>query len=128
MLRTHTFLVKLVEQMTYRQLCLLALFNQNVRDQFHLQDGEALKRAVDSLDPAIGLYQEIFQLHQNRMLQQRNPASNTDIILNLQTTNPAHQELTGIGGWLYELMDLHVAISASELRLLADELNAAFRP
>ncbi len=50
----------------------------------------------------------------------------TDIILTLAVVNPARQELIGIGGFLYELMELGTTIPESELQLLATSLNQAF--
>lgn len=122
-----TFLVKAAEALTYRQFCLLALYNLNVRDRYGLRDGMPLKRQVDALDNVVGLYQEIRGLHDVVMLQQRSSEhSGTDIILTLDTLNPARQELVAVGAWFYELMDLGRTVPEEELRRLASELNAAF--
>ncbi len=121
------YLVKAAESLTYRQFCLLALYNLNVRDRYGLRDGMPLKREVNALDNAIGLYQEIRGLHDVTMLQQRSTEhSGTDIILTLDGLNPARQELVGVGGWFYELMDLSRTVPEEDLRRLASELNAAF--
>jgi hypothetical protein len=118
-------LIKETESLTYRQLCCLALFNLNVRDGYQLPDHEVLSGVTDPLDPRIGLLQEIVDLHRRTMLQQRaTDHPGTDIILNVSTLTPARQELTGIGGWLSNLMDLSATIPAKQLQALADTLRA----
>lgn len=120
-------LVKLAERLTYRQLSLLALYNLNVRDRFDLRDGVPLRQGAPSLTPAIGLLEEIRQLHALSMLQQRSAEhAGTDIILTITMINPARQELVGLGGWLHELMNLGASIPEEELRGLADGLNRSF--
>jgi hypothetical protein len=118
-------LVKQAEEITYRQLCCLALFNLNTRDRYALPDTtQILSGLTGALDPRVGLLQEIVDLHRRTMLQQRaadHPG--TDIILNTATLNPARQELVGVGGWLSVLMDLPTAIAASELESLATTLR-----
>jgi hypothetical protein len=121
-------LVRLAETLTYRQLCLLALYNLDTRDRFDILDGVPLRQGAPPLDPALGLLEEIRQLHGLSMLQQRSlEHAGTDIILGLTTINPGRQELVGLGGWLYELMALRENIPEETMRGLADQLNRTFR-
>lgn len=121
-------LVKLAERLTYRQFCLLALYNLEVRDEYGIRDGVPLEQGAPPLDLSLGLMEESRQLHVLSMLQQRSSGhTGTDIILTLTTINPARQELVGLGGWLYDLMDLGGTIPAETLRDLAAQLNRCFR-
>jgi hypothetical protein len=118
-------LARQVEELTYRQICCLALFNLEVRDRYSLPDTpKVLSRLTDALDQRIGLLQEIVDLHRRTMLQQHaTDHAGTDIILNTATLSPARQELVGIGGWLSVLMDLPNTIDVQQLESIAATLR-----
>jgi len=120
------YLVKQVEELTYRQICCLALFNLEIRDRYALPDtSEIMSGLSGPLDPRIGLLQEIVDLHRRTMLQQRSKEHpGTDIILNVATLNPSRQELVGIGGWLSVLMDLPSSINSAELEHITMTLQS----
>jgi hypothetical protein len=113
-------LIREAEALTYRQLCCLALFNLNLRYTFGLPNGPPLAGTIDPLDPRIGLLQEMLDLIRRTMLQQRaSDHPGTDLVSYVPALNPARLEVTGMGGWLSELMDLPHSIPEPELVAIA---------
>jgi hypothetical protein len=116
-------LIREVESLTYRQLCCLALFNFGIRDSHNLPE-KPLEGVTDPLDPRIGLLQEILDLSRRTMIQQRaEDHPGTDLLTYVPGISPPRLEVTGLGGWLTELMDLPTSIPPSELEGLAATLR-----
>ncbi len=112
-------LIRESEVLTYRQICCLALFNLNVRDSYSLPDSPVMDSS-DPLDPRIGLLQELLDLCRRTMLQQRaSDHPGTDLVTYAPGLRPARLELVGLGGWLWELMDLSHTIAPAQLADIA---------
>ena len=116
-------LIREAESLTYRQLCCLALFNLSIRDRYALPE-KPLAGVTDPLDPRIGLLQEILDLSRRTMVQQRAADHDgTDLLTYVPGISPSRLEVTGLGGWLSELMDLPTTIASAELEDLAATLR-----
>jgi hypothetical protein len=117
-------LIRQAEALTYRQLCCLGLFGTpGACDTYSLPD-QVLSGQTDALDPRIGLLQEILDLYRRTMIQQRaEDHPGTDILTYAPSIRPARLEVTGLGAWLIELMDLRREIPPAEL----EEISALLR-
>jgi len=109
-------LVRLAERLSYSQLNLIALFNLNMRERYPLAEGRAF--SGDGSGNRLALLQEIFELHQLTIIQQRATGrSGHDIILNIFTIDLARTQVsTGFGGWLTDLMELPDSIPLEDLK------------
>ncbi len=110
-------LIRLVEDLSYRQLCLLAIFAK--KNVFLSQIDQVSK--VDEPE-LLGLLQEIYDLHSKRLIRQGGQSiSDMKKIVPRNTTT----QLTGVT--LYILMDLG-DIDPDDLELLAKPLRTYMQP
>jgi len=118
-------LIRQTESITYRQLCLLSLFNLNYRDRYKLPDKIDTKTFNGPYEIRVGLLQEIVDLHSRTMLQQRaidHPG--TDLIVAAVNIAPARQELVALGGWLYRLIWQDADLPLEEMAKIASTLQS----
>lgn len=109
-------LVRVAGELSYRQICLLALFNLNSRTAYPLHASSL--DIGDGRENQIGVLQEILDLHRRTMLQQTaTDHPGHDIMLNIFHIDPSRtQTVTGPGGWLSDLMELPGSIPDEELQ------------
>jgi hypothetical protein len=106
-------LIKLAQNLSYRQLCLLSLFRRGT--QFTLRASDYSGNSKWTLD-LISVLQETFDLYSQGMLN----ASGTALLTN-PDVNPAKMQVQGVGDVLYRLMALS-SIPEQELIRLASIL------
>jgi len=91
-------LLKAAQQLTYRQLCILALFAK--KEQYGLRGIDYTSQGTINQDLTI-LLQETYELNTLGML---NCAG--EEMLGLSDVNPAKMNIHGVGAFLYNLMEL----------------------
>lgn len=106
-------LIRMARELSYRQLCLLALFVQ--KDKFNLKKGD-YQTENTMLPEKIGLLQEIFELEQKSLLNSGKP------LFGLTNITPAMTDLQGTGKALFSLMELS-KIRSDKLEHLAELLR-----
>lgn len=109
------FLLRLAQRMSYRQLCLMALFVQ--RDKFTLRDKDYRSEEGFNDNILFALLQDIYELYSLNMLAIDGHAmvSAFDII-------PAKMVIFGPAKPLYSLMDLE-EIEQSDINAIAEQLT-----
>ncbi len=112
-------LIRITERLSYRQLCMMALFNLGVRENYNLAAG-----AVDvgmGNSPSVGALLELKELHDLMIVQQTSDEGpHTDIILTTSAIHPATTQMVmGIGGWLTTLMDMPGSIPPDDIEAVA---------
>lgn len=115
-------LTRLAEHLSYRQLCLLGLFNLNNRGMYELRnDPTGDPWNLQDNDPKVSILQEILDLHRQTLIQQKSlEHSGHDIMPNIFLIAPARtQVVAGLGGLLTNLMDLATAIPLHERNEIA---------
>lgn len=114
------YLIRLGEQLSYRQLCLLSLFAQNTlvfdeQNHFNLQAGSYRDRASEASPIAtdmIVLLQEIYDLYQRGILENGGSA-----MIDKSDANPSMLSPEGVAVNLYNLMELWT-VDAADLNAL----------
>ncbi len=105
-------LIKAGEEVSYRQMCLLALFILRDRGYFALRRGD-YRGGVEISFTLVVLLEEIYQLFQRGVL-----GLPGDTLLGVTDVNPAGMKVYGTGTDLYNLMELW-EIDAQDLSQLA---------
>jgi hypothetical protein len=100
--RAHAnHLIAVAENLSYRQLCALALFAN--KDRWGIRLRQELSDVNRSWSMAeTSLYQEIFGLYSSHLIG----PSNSGAILGLSEITPGRMEVWGVGIILYNLMEL----------------------
>ncbi|MCK4351797.1 hypothetical protein KAW65_00125 [candidate division WOR-3 bacterium] len=107
-------LIRLGEDISYRQMCLLALFAH--KGKFGLRQEDY--RGTGNIDATIGvLLQEIYNLYSRGMVN-----CSGEALLGLKDVRPAKMNVQGAGATLYNLMELW-KVSAQELNRLTTLLR-----
>lgn len=107
-------LIRLAERLSYRQLCLLALFAKN--EKFGLRQGDYRGEGKIVWD-RVSLLQEIYELYVQNMLN-----ASGEALLGLGDVNPDKMKIQGTGAFLYNLMELW-AIDKEDLEDIAKLLR-----
>ncbi len=111
-------LVRLAERLSYRQLCLLALFvNGQV---FGLPNRNYRQAGITTDNPFVGVILDALELHQLGFLM------DGSVWLGVLDVNPS-AKVQGIGSWLYELAGLR-EVEISEMANLALAFQLAAIP
>jgi hypothetical protein len=93
-------LLKIGEDLTYRQMCLLATFALQDKVGIALRQGDY--RGSGRIEPEIGaVLQETYDLYTRNLV-----TAGGDALLGLTDVNPANMEVQGSGAYLYNLMEL----------------------
>jgi len=93
-------LIRLAQRISYRQICLLALFGSPDKQSFALREKDY--RNVGSVGIArIGLLQEVYDLYSRGMLN-----ASGEALLGLGDVTPNKMNVQGTGAMLYNLMEL----------------------
>ena len=117
------FLIRLGEDFSYRQLCLMSLFAQNT---LVLGGNNRLSLRTDSYrnDPSrlsnldlLALLQEAYDLYQRGIVN-----NGGDAMIAVADANPSEMSLYGVGVSLYNLMELW-EVSYDDLRVLIELLR-----
>lgn len=94
-------LLRLAQRISYRQLCLLALFGSVDKQRFGLRNEDYSK--MPSVGAArVGLLQEIYDLYSQGMLNASGVA-----LIDLPGVIPGRMNVQGTGALLYNLMELN---------------------
>ena len=110
-------LIRLAQQLSYRQFCLLSLFNLANRDTYHLRSDIANNPwDLHDNDPRVGVLQEVLDLHRHTLVQQKSLAHiGHDIMVNIFLIAPGQTHVVaGLGGLLTQLMGLATSISFTD--------------
>lgn len=91
-------LLKVAQQLTYRQICLLALFAK--KENFGLREVDYRGQGTFNQDLAI-LLQETYELNLLGMLN-----CSGEVMFGLTDVNPVKMNVQGVGAYLYNLMEL----------------------
>lgn len=106
-------LIKVSEQLTFRQLCIIAVFAHKERYELRKKDYMNLKTSDSNL---LILLQEIFELYRGSML------ISEGAMLGFTYINPSKMKVICEGAYLYNLMELW-SIEKSELSKIASILK-----
>ncbi|MFC0622819.1 hypothetical protein [Kribbella deserti] len=118
------YLVKQFDELTYRQLCLLALFNLDIKATGKYPLRQQPADGTAGHEPVIGVLQEVLDLYRRTMIQQVRPSGGNDILLTVHSINPDKiRVVSGPGGWLTALIGLPGAIPASDVSAVAHLLR-----
>jgi hypothetical protein len=93
-------LIRLAERISYRQICLLALFGSPAKQDFGLRQ-EDYSKAGNIGAARVGLLQEIYDLYSQGMLNASGVA-----LIDLPGVVPGKMNVQGTGAMLYNLMEL----------------------
>ena len=93
-------LIRLAERISYRQLCLLALFGSRDKQGFGLRQ-EDYTKAENIGEAKVGLLQEIYDIYSQGMLNASGVA-----LIDLGGVTPGKMNIQGMGAMLYNLMEL----------------------
>lgn len=122
------FLIRLAERLSYRQFCLLSLFNPDKRDSYNLRtDIKSNPWSLVDNDPRVGVLQDILELHRLTLVQQKsleNENGSHVIMVEIFLVAPGRTHVvTGPAESLTRLTDLHKAIPLSDLNSVATLLK-----
>lgn len=115
------FLVRLGEDLSYRQLCLLSLFAQNTlllggNNRLNLRTGDYRESGVSSMDMIV-LLQETYDLYQRGIVN-----SGGSAMISVGDVDPSQMSPQGAAVNLYNLMELGTVYTA-DLDVLIDLLS-----
>ena len=117
--------VRTAEELSYRQLCLLALFGTMVRNGFSLRSDD-YHREDTFTGTLLGVLQETFELY-HRGLLTSDPQSMTDVVLQPIDIRPARTHVEVHGWWLCSLMELE-EVERLDVAEIVDLLNYEGKP
>lgn len=122
------FLIRLAERLSYRQFCLLSLFNLDKRDSYNLRtDIKSNSWSLVDNDPRVGVLQDILELHRLTLVQQKslgNDNEGHDIMIEIFLVAPGRTHVVaGPAESLTRLADLHKSIPLSDLNGVATLLK-----
>jgi hypothetical protein len=92
-------LIRLGDQISYRQMCLLVLFASQRKDGYHLRQEDY--RSASTTADTIALLQEIYELYSQGMLN-----ASGEALLGIGDVKPAKMKVQGTGAMLCNLMEL----------------------
>ncbi len=93
-------LLKMGEELTYRQMCLLAIFAIPDKTGVGLKQGDC--RGSNRIEPEVGaVLQEAYDLYTRNLVN-----AGGDALLGLTDIDPANMQVQGSGVYLYNLMEL----------------------
>jgi hypothetical protein len=108
------FYLRLAEALSYRQLCLLALFSQ--KENFKMREEGYAKPATFQISQVVLLH-EIFDLYNHGLIN-----NSGVVMLDLPDIRPQKMNVQGSGITLYQLMEL-AQIDKQELEKIATQLS-----
>ncbi len=118
-------LIRTASELSYRQFCLLVLFNKEIRERHGVGSNSSLG---DGSGPLMGILAEVYNLYQKSMIQlvRKNDAKDglIELIQSAASLAPARlSTMNGPGGWLIQLGELSEAIPVSHLEAVARLLD-----
>lgn len=114
-------LIQMATELTYRQLCLMAIFDGNpLKDRLRDQDYTAVA-ALGIRRPVLSMLQEIYSLDQKAIL------NSGSAILGITNISPRAMNIEGSGQTLAKLMELR-SIPDEDLQETATEILASAHP
>lgn len=118
-------LIRIAQQLSYRQFCLLVLFDTTNGQTYDLAADLALD---DGSGPLMGVLVEVYELYQRSMLEhvpkESQQSGVLELVISATSLSPARlRTLNGPGGWLLRLGELHATVPANDVQRVADLLG-----